>query len=495
VKFFQRLFSFAQSIRFRLVLWFVFILGLVLIAFSLFVYFNQANGLRLATMDYLQRRATRLQELLIVGASQARTQGTPQAVLLIPPNFLQDDDELLILDSAGTVLASHGPLQPQAAATLATLGYHGQSHPGDAAPATFIAWSGQNSPNHTDYLFLVAPLSDDVGFGGSLVLGRPLDAEGQLQRLVFTLLAGSFLTLLVALLGGLWLADRAMRPVKTITHTARQISDSDLSRRLNMKSKDELGELANTFDAMLSRLQAAFERQREFVADASHELRTPLTIVNLEASHALAARRSPQEYERAMGVIHGENDFMIRLVNDLLALARMDAGQARAEQLPLDLSDIAIDIVERLSPLAARKNVRVEMGDLPEAQMRGDRQYLLQMASNLVENAIKYSSGESPAIKVETGKGTDTVWLRVSDNGPGIAAEHIPHLFERFYRVDQARSRTTDTAAGESASGSGLGLSIVHWVVKAHTGEIKVISAPGQGTTFEVTFPGANASP
>ena len=280
------------------------------------------------------------------------------------------------------------------------------------------------------------------------------------RRFLLTLVGGSLLTIAIALAGGFWLADRAMRPVKTITQAARTIGETDLSRRINSQSKDELGELANTFDAMLARLQAAFERQRQFVADASHELRTPLTIVNLETSRAIASRRSPQEYQQALSIIHSENDFMTSLVNDLLTLARMDAGQTTIEKKPLDLSDVVVETVERLTPLATRNGVTLEAGNLPETRILGDRQYLLQMLSNLVENAIKYSTGENKRVWVETGTSDGSAWVRVSDNGPGIAAEHIPHLFDRFYRVDKARTRETGgwRRIGLSPNGSGLGL-------------------------------------
>ncbi len=276
-----------------------------------------------------------------------------------------------------------------------------------------------------------------------IIFGGILDPGALIRRFLFTLIIGSVLTIAVALAGGFWLADRAMRPVKTITAAARTIGETDLSRRINSKSKDELGELANTFDAMIARLQAAFERQRQFVADASHELRTPLTIVNLETSRAIASRRSTQEYQHALSIIHSENDFMSSLVNDLLTLARMDAGQTTIEKKPLDLSDVVVETVERLTPLATRNGVTLEAGNLPETRINGDRQYLLQMLSNLVENAIKYSTGEHKRVWAETGTSEGSAWVRVSDNGPGIAPEHIPHLFDRFYRVDKARTPRT----------------------------------------------------
>ena len=165
-------------------------------------------------------------------------------------------------------------------------------------------------------------------------------------------------------------------------------------------------------------------------------------------------------------------------------LARMDAGQTAMERLPLDLSDLAVDTIERLTPLADRNGVTLAAGELPEVRILGDRQYLLQMLSNLVENAIKYMTGDLKQVRVETGSAEGIAWVRVIDTGPGIAPEHIPHLFDRFYRVDKARTQEADT-------GSGLGLSIVQWIVQAHAGEVRVESTPGVGTTFEVRFKAA----
>jgi signal transduction histidine kinase len=240
---------------------------------------------------------------------------------------------------------------------------------------------------------------------------------------------------------------------------------------------------------MLTRLQAAFERQRQFVADASHELRTPLTIINLETSRALSARRTDKEYERVLDVVRSENGFMSRLVNDLLTLARKDDRQVPLKMEPLDLSDLAVEVIDRLAPLAAHQQVRLETGDLPETTLTGDRQSLLQMISNLVENGIKYSAGEERWVRIETGATDRYTWLRISDNGPGIDPQHLPHLFDRFYRVDQARQRSADeTGLPNTLSGSGLGLSIAQQIAHLHSGEIRVESSPGGGTIFEVRF-------
>ena len=476
--FLKRLGSALRSIRFRLVLWFTIILALVLVGFTAFIYVNQSRDI-LGESEYrLERKMAALSVTLTV---------TPGGIL-VPPGVLQDTDILLFLDTKGQVIASHGPLPGKDTSSLSSRALQEISHAGGQARGA-VSWSQRTGTPGADYIFVSLPLQNGLIQDGWVIMGSPADPYDLGSRLIFTLIGGSLITLLIALLGGYWLADRAMRPVHTITQAARSIGETDLSRRLNMKSKDELGELANTFDGMLARLQSAFERQRQFVADASHELRTPLTIVNLETSRALASRRKPEEYQHALAVIHSENDFMSSLVNDLLTLARMDAGQATLQKMPVDLSDVALETMERLSPLASRSGVHLEAGDLPEARILGDRQHLIQMVSNLVDNGIKYATGKEKKVSIETGTTGETAWLRISDNGPGIAPEHLPHLFDRFYRIDQSRTRDNDGPNGsQSPAGSGLGLSIVQWIVQSHGGEIKVESQVGVGTTFQVNF-------
>jgi signal transduction histidine kinase len=470
--------SILHSIRFRLVLWFTAILALVLFAFSAFIYINQGRDILGESEFRLERKMAALELTLTV---------TPSGIL-VPPGVLQDTDVLVFTDSNGQVLASDGPLPAQDTPVLVARARQ-EYEQGRSSSDSAVSWTEGSGSPRTNYMFVTVPLQNGVEQSGLAILGSPADPYGLEARLLLELAAGSLATLVIALFGGYWLADRAMRPVHTITQAARTIGETDLSRRLNMKSRDELGELANTFDGMLGRLQAAFERQRQFVADASHELRTPLTIVNLETSRTLASPHKPEEYRNALAIIRSENDFMTALVNDLLTLARMDAGQAAMESLPVDLSDVALDTMERLTPLAARNGVRLEAGDLPEVRILGDRQRLVQMVSNLVDNAIKYAAGEDKKVSIETGMSADTAWVRVSDNGPGIAGEHLPHLFDRFYRIDQARTRGVDDSAGlKPPGGSGLGLSIVQWIVQSHGGEIKVESHVGAGTIFDVRF-------
>jgi signal transduction histidine kinase len=307
-----------------------------------------------------------------------------------------------------------------------------------------------------------------------------------------TLLGAGLATLLAVAAGGYWLAGRAMRPVQAITRAARDIGETDLSRRLNLPNRDELGELAATFDTMLGRLDEAFRRQRQFTNDASHELRTPLTVVELELDRAMGRPGLPPEHLEALAAIRAEGAYMTRLVNDLLTLARAEAGQAPLNPQPLDLSDLVLEVVERLLPLARRQGIEIVVGDLPPLPVSGDALYLTQMLSNLIENAVKYSAGHAHSITIDGGQSDvrqqRRVWVRVADSGPGIPAEHLPNLFDRFYRVDQMRAEQDDAADGV-LRGSGLGLSIVRWAARAHGGDVRVESVVGRGSVFEVWLP------
>jgi heavy metal sensor kinase len=490
----QRARLFVHSLRFRLTLWFVAILAIVVAAFSGFIYSTQARELHAVALEQLTLKTRQLVTFYRISGLAFSSDGQ----LIVPTlsndsPFLQKDEILVLIDPQGQVIFSQGPIDSAEAGKLAA--YCLQHRP-EAGPFTYAVaeTAFASTPFRPEYYFALAPLPISDTARALLVVGASSDPGGQLQRLLLTLLAGSAVTLVGAWLGGYWLANRAMRPVQMITRTAREIGETDLNRRLQLNAQDELGELADTFDEMLARLQAAFDRQRQFTADASHELRTPLTIINLETDRALALQRSPEDYERALRVIQSENEYMSRLVNDLLTLARMDAGQTIIKREELDLSEVALDVIERLAPIAKQRGVLLTSGELPEVKVRGDCQYLEQMITNLVENAIKYAGGPGKFVRVETGRQDDKAWLRVSDNGPGIAADHLPHLFDRFYRVDEARERSieiVDGAAAQAAwlSGSGLGLSIVKWVVQAHSGDVQVQSEVGQGATFEVDLP------
>ncbi len=496
-----RLRTFFKSIRFRLTLWTAAVVVVILLVFSTFVYYRQAQYLTIDVRIQLQELAQRLTPLYrYVGLAEP---GLPAAQL---PDFTSTNTQVFpagetmaFIGMDGSTLQKVGGISDS---TIHLLLQAWQASGRSPDPVTYIATpqglAGLNLKNQT--LYLISPVMDERRQVGLIILSSPIDPRGQLQTLLVTLVLASLGTLAIALVGGYWLATRAMAPVHTITRTARSISETDLHQRLNLGTQDELGELADTFDAMLERLQAAFDRQRQFTADASHELRTPLTIVSLEADQALARRRSTEEYERSLAVIKSENKFMSRLVNDLLTLARMDAGQTQMKFEPLDLSELALDVTDRLNSIASRAGVELHVDDFPVVEVNGDSQYLTQLMTNLVENAIKYAGGRGHHVRVETGQkmiaGQPFGWVQVEDDGPGIPAESLPHLFDRFYRVDKARTRQQDDLPDggladqeKDLEGSGLGLSIVQWIAQAHGGQVVAYSELGKGSTFELQLP------
>ncbi len=482
-----------HSFRFRLTLWFVAILGVILAGISLFIYFRQIQVLRTETTTRLTAQASQFstfyQTLLGRPSEEEREEDLPFGISDDNFLFLQDYDVFALLGPDGQVVQKGQNLSSD---SLTVIYRTWANNPNTLAPIEYpLSENGRNGETRP-YLFLVTPVDLEHDFHAQLILGSPLDLGRQLPRLALALMVVFALTLLIAFGGGYWLADQAMRPVQTITRAAQDLGEHDLNRRLNLDRADELGELAATFDQMLTRLEAAFERQRQFTANASHEFRTPLTIIELETSRALERPRSSKEYEQTLLTIQSENEWMSRLVNELLTLARLDSARAVIRTETVDLRDIAVEVIERLTPLAEKNRVILQTGELAESSVQADRDYLVHLVTNLVENGIKYARNAAPRVLIETGsdllEGKRWSWVQVSDNGPGIPSEHLPHLFDRFYRIDEARTggeRDEETAA----SGSGLGLAIVQSIARALGGRVDVQSEVGKGTVFTAWLP------
>jgi signal transduction histidine kinase len=484
---------FFYSIRFRLALWFSLVLALVLAAFSVFVYVRELQAVRSEAALRLSARMRQFDETVLRPLRYAHDDDAPKVTTASFP--LLEKEAALVANPQGQVIESGGGLTDEEAGRVAGLGLAAlDSGPSGMERERFFACqlTPAGEEHGEDYVFAVLPLPAAEGQAGDLfILGRPMDPDERMASLLATLLLGAAATLLIAAGGGVWLAGRALRPVRAITRTAQSISENDLNQRLNLKTRDELGDLARTFDGMLDRLQAAFDRQRRFTADASHELRTPLSILTLESERTLTGKRSPEEYRHALEIVRSETGFMAQLVEEMLTLARMDSGQARLKREALDLSEVALDAIERFLPMAERKATLLRAGELPELHLSGDRAALGQMVGNLIENALKYAAGPGQWVRVETGSGLEAgapyAWLRVSDSGPGIPAAALPHLFERFYRADETRSRNPDE--GGEIPGSGLGLSIVQRIAELHGGGVRVWNQDGGGAVFEVRLP------
>jgi heavy metal sensor kinase len=287
--------------------------------------------------------------------------------------------------------------------------------------------------------------------------------------------------LLLTGLGGIFLANRTLHPIDQITRTAAEIGAGDLSHRISYQGpQDEIGRLAQTFDNMLSRLEAAFKRERRFTGDAAHELRTPLTVLRGQLDVTLSKSRKKSDYKSTLQALGGQVDRLIRLSNALLFLSRSDQKQLSWEPEPINLADLLDPIVEQILPLANERNLTVRINIPPGLLVYGDADHLIRLFLNLLDNAVKYTPEEGNIV-LDAEEVSSGVRIEVSNSGEGIPQEHIQHLFERFYRVDYDRSSVT--------GGTGLGLAIAREIVLLHGGQISVESDIGKGTTFIVILP------
>lgn len=290
-------------------------------------------------------------------------------------------------------------------------------------------------------------------------------------------------TILIAFLifgAGVWLLSyRVLLPVKRVTHAASQVTGLDLSQRVPLpRANDEMRELAVTVNNMLDRLQESFETQRRFTADASHELRTPVTAIVGHANYLLRRTKPSEEQVDSLTVIRREAERMAKLVNDLLELARADAGFAIRRE-PMNLVEVVDAAHKAIAPVATGSTISLSMKE-PLIEVSGDASRLKQVILNLIQNAVNAGS-KNVTVSVYLDKNKQDVNLEVLDDGPGMPAEALPHIFDRFYRVDGARSTR--------GNGSGLGLAIVKWIVQQHEGTVSVESKLGEGTVFTVVLP------
>jgi len=324
--------------------------------------------------------------------------------------------------------------------------------------------------------------------GTRRVLLRVAQSEEQLwqemQEFVSVLLLALPLGLILAGFGGYALARKALAPVDVMAHKAERISAERLSERLPVENPDdELGQLAQAFNATLARLEGAFEQLRRFTADASHELRTPLTAIRSVGEVALQTPKSATEYRDVIGSMLEETDRLTRLVDSLLTLSRADVGHVDVERTEISVRGLAQEASSLVEVLAEEKRQRISVQGESTLVVSGDRLILRQALINLIDNAIKYSpTGAEIVVQVHPGKDSEMV-VEVIDKGPGVSPEHQARIFDRFYRVDKARSREW--------GGAGLGLAIARWAVEVHGGQIAVESAEGFGSTFRVTLPSA----
>lgn len=283
--------------------------------------------------------------------------------------------------------------------------------------------------------------------------------------------------LLLAALGSRILAKDALKPIADITRTAKNIKDGDMSQRIDTSgiyAKDEVGELATTFNGMIDEIEVSMKREKRFTSDASHELRTPVSVISACVDEALNTNDETILKEN-LEMIQSENKKMTKIISQLLMLSRGYEGRLQFEPETIELKDMAASVAEVAGFEASKRNIIISNNVDEGVMITADQSLYTQVLMNIVGNAVKYGK-DNGHVDISSDRDDDFVWTVIKDDGIGIAKEDLEHIFERFYRADTARDR----------NGSGLGLSIVKWIVEMHKGEIRVQSEPGVGTEFRI---------
>jgi two-component system OmpR family sensor kinase len=478
-----------DSIRVRLTLWYTLVLGLVLILLAVFSYILYWRNLSQRTDSNLAELANAFAttfdaELL----DQTGPNSVKQAASVAMTEHRYRDTAMVVLDSSGHVLQSSLEL-PRTDSSREHL------KPDLISSDSFHAVATE-ALSHSGVLGSIR-----AGRSGLRVLARPLSAPGGSYRLVVlqslhpqqemladireTFYWGIPFALMLASLGGYFLARKSLAPVASMASQARQMGAANLHDRLEVANqRDELGQLALSFNQLLERLEVSFEQQRRFVADASHELRTPVAILRGETEVTLSKTdRTPAEYRETLGILRDEAQRLARIIEDLFTLTRADAGQYPLNLRDAYLDELASGVLVRARSLALAKKITLCPSIEPDLPIHADEALLGRMLLNLLDNAIKYSPPGS-TVQLACRREGNHYFIGVSDNGPGIPPELQAKIFERFFRADKARSR-----AESDKGGAGLGLSIARWIAEAHQGTLELSRSDASGSTFSVVLP------
>lgn len=457
-----------DSVRTRLTLWYAGVLALSLIAFAFLIYYvavaifheRQDESLRSTAETVASAYVEELHE----EHSVAKAGQVVLAEIIFPNRYVQ------IIDNGGRQIASSKNASEAVLSIPTSTLSKAREHKFD-----FVSVNG--------FRVAVVPLSSDSELGFATV-AEPLSViEDALSRLRRDFVAGVPAVLLLASLGGYFLARKNLSPIASMSNQTQRISAERLSSRLDVTNpRDELGRLATTINELLGRLENAFNEQQRFIADASHELRTPLSVLRGETEVALGKTRTVDEYQQSLSLIQDEAERLSRIVEDLFILARQPLNMPAALiREPVALNETVRDCARAAQVLAMRKGVRLNIeSNVPPIALTGDEDLIKRMILNLLDNAVKYTP-EGGEISLRLARQNGNAQIVVSDTGIGISEEDQLRVFDRFYRVDKARSR--------ALGGAGLGLSIVRWIVEAHGGNIQVQSSRGTGSVFTVKFP------
>jgi two-component system OmpR family sensor kinase len=464
-----------ESVRARLTAWYVSLLAAILVAVIALIYILLARALYARIDDSLaavaQVAATSLANDLHEGqdvADAARSTATEIA----SRQYL-----VAIYDPRGRLLAEAGreddiviPLPPL------------EAIPGTEAMLLTIVEADDLDDRHR--LSVRRATIADFNVEYLVVVGTSLEGtDEELESLRGILIYVVPLSLVVAGIGGWFLAARSLSPVVAMANRARQIGIENLSERLPVANpRDELGRLAGTFNELLSRLEGSLIQQRQFMADASHELRTPITTARTAASVALQQpQRSHEEYRETLSIIEQETIRLSRIVDDMFTLARADAGSYPVRTMPMYLDELVDEVVRGLRVVASTRSVSITNENVHPAPFTGDEDLVRRLIVNVVDNAVRYAPSNT-AVRVALDRAGERYAISISDEGPGIPEAIQPRIFERFYRVDPARGRDRD-------GGAGLGLALAKWIAQVHGGDVTLAASSRLGSTFVITLP------
>jgi heavy metal sensor kinase len=467
-----------RSLSFRLVTWYAGVLTVVFVLLGTLTFVSLRHYLEANVLDTQARRARQIAATLIARAShdsEAAIGGEVETLYSPESN----DRFIRITRVDGTVVYRSGAPRNE--------GFEPGQVPA-LPPGIPASGARKVSLGSGALLSAAVPATAADGTRYRVEVGTsaaPLEAT--LRRLLVTLALGLPLAVAVAVAGGFMLVRRALDPVERIARKAEQITQHNPSERLpRVPSGDELERLSVSLNNMISRLQEAIDGSKQFVADASHELRTPLTVMRGEIESLAQDGQLGRETRETLGSVLEEVERLAEIVESLFALSRLDAGEVSAEWRRFDLAELAATTAEQMSLLATDKNVRVACQSLPGVMVEGDPARLKQVIVNLLDNAIKYTPGGG-RVRLTVRREQGFAILEVADDGIGIPAEALPHVFKRFFRVDTSRSR--------EQGGAGLGLAIVKSICTAHGADVEVISSPGKGSCFRMRQPLAGDAP
>jgi two-component system, OmpR family, sensor kinase len=469
-----------NSIRWRIQLWHGLLLLTVLSGFGITAYhFQQSNEMRQVETDL------RLKHYLI-----------NEELTRPPPEEGEDQESVIANEIFGLPFDppapgnGHGPDLMRRARIAAAF---------EGTPYYFTLWFREGHlldrspnappkevmpPHETNTLFRNTGSSFEVyGFtppGECILVGIRNDSvQAAMTAFAWKIAAVCSGVLALGLLGGWWMASRAIAPIRDISATAQRIAEGNLHQKIPVgDAETELGTLATLLNDTFARLAAAFDEQKRFTSDAAHELRTPISVILAQTQLALSKPRTNEANIKTIEMTRRSAERMQSLIESLLTLAKADAGADEAKE-PVQLDALSRENLEEIRPLAEARQITLH-GDLAPAACQAHAGHVAQILTNLLSNAVKYCR-PGDQVHVSTHRHNGHAILKVADTGPGIAPEHLPHLFERFYRADASRNRST--------GGAGLGLAICKTLAEAHGGEIRVESELKRGTTFELTLP------